>query len=195
MPGNAKNPKNPYTPAVDALSSFNLLVILEYIEHRGGPSTLASLSIGKIPGLLAVINYINHERSINNLPPDVFDFFYIDRTNVLTEISEDTQALIYILEDSEDNADAASHEFPGYIQEDSSADPESLDGTPTLQAMNAAGPLSAYPEEDETASELQPIPVTSAWSLPAVFFGFGPWNGPQALFSLFLGSDANPFYL
>lgn len=126
MPATAKNPENPYAAAVDALSTLNLRVILEYIEHRGGPSKLASLSIGKIPGMLAVIHYINHEQGINNRPTDVFDFFRFDRKKPQTEIAEDTrwedtQGLIFILDESEDNCGADSHELPVCPQEESPA--------------------------------------------------------------------------
>lgn len=121
MPATAKNPENPYAAAVDALSTLNLLVILEYIEHRGWPSKLASLSIGKIPGLLSVIHYIDHERGINNRPTDVFDFFRFDRKNLQTEIADDTRGLIFILEDSEDNCGTDSHALAVCLLEESPA--------------------------------------------------------------------------
>jgi hypothetical protein len=121
MPATAKNPENPYTAAVDALSTLNLLVILEYIEHRGGPSKLASLSIGKIPGMLSVIHYIDHEQGINNRPTDVFDFFRFDRKNLQTETGDDTQALVFILDESEDHCGADTDELPVCLLEESAA--------------------------------------------------------------------------
>lgn len=192
MPRNSRNPENPYSNAIDQLSEFNLLVILEYIEHKGGPRVLASLSIGKIPGLLEVMYYIDHESSIGNRRSDVFDFFHIDRTNLQTALSEDTQELVYTLDDSEDTSGAASHGLPGYLQEQPSGIVESQHAIPALSAMNATGPLTAY-LDDETATERTPVPLSPTWHLPAFFFSCGVWAGPQDLFAFLQGSDANPF--
>lgn len=192
MPRNAQNPANPYSAAIDDLSEFNLLVILEYIEHKGGPKMLASLSIGKIPGLLEVMYYIDHELSIGNRRSDAFDFFHIDRTTIQA-LSEDTQDLVYTLDDSEDNSDAESPGLPGCMQEAPTADLQPLDGTQALQAMPPAAQLAGYADEEETAAELPSITVISAWSLPALLFNCGAWNGPQGLSSFFQGSGANPF--
>lgn len=122
MPGTAKNPGNPYAAAVDALDPLNLLVILEYIEHRGGPSKLASLSIGKIPGMLPVMHYIDHERSIDNRPGDVFDFFHLDRGAIQTGVLADMQAVVHVLDDSEESGGAASHHFTACLPEELAAE-------------------------------------------------------------------------
>lgn len=122
MPGTAKNPGNPYALAVDALDPLNLLVILEYIEHRGGPSKLASLSIGKIPGLLPVIHYIDHERSIDNRASDVFDFFYLDRGAIQTGFIEEMQAVVYVLDDSDDSCSAASDHVAACLPQELAAE-------------------------------------------------------------------------
>lgn len=78
MPRNAKNLDNPYSHAIDAISKYGLLIILEYISHKGGLSYLNSLSIGKMPGLLDVVYYLNHELMAERINKNVFDFFHVD---------------------------------------------------------------------------------------------------------------------
>ncbi|WP_315128800.1 hypothetical protein [Comamonas antarctica] len=140
MPGNAKNPANPHAPAVDALSEFNLQIILEYIEHRGGPAKIASLSIGKIPGLLPVIYYIDHERGCSNHRSDVFDFFHLDRPKAQLGAQEDPQDLVYTLDDSDESA--AAQASPGRTvsppEPIASLNCSGLIGAPGLFAFHAA---------------------------------------------------------
>lgn len=207
MPGNAKNPENPYAPAVDALSDFNLQLILEYIEHRGGPSRIASLSIGKIPGLLPVIYYIDHEHGINNRPTDVFDFFELDPTQMRAGMSEDVQELIYVVDDSEGGPHAENQELPGYTAQEPPAVKESPAGDHAQQALTApvqfttaaagatheAGQMPAYLDEEDTGPGLLLSPAPSTWSMLPSFFACGALIGPQGLFSLLLGSDTHPF--
>ena len=207
MPGHAKNPGNPYAPAVDALSNFNLQVILEYIEHRGGPSRIASLSIGKIPGLLPVIYYIDHEHGIHNRPTDVFDFFRLDPMEMRARLSEDVQELVYVVDDSEDGPHAAKQELPGRTAQEPAGVKESPHGYQAPQPLNApvelttapaaaahaAGQMPAYPDEEDTGSGLLLSPATSAWSMLPSFFTGGALIGSLELFSLFLGSDTYPF--